>query len=202
MCACECGHGHIRRNLDFEEEQVDRAAAAQAGQEKKKKKKAAEVVKVSQQSVGNFSYNKHPKTGKSLKPAIDEFEASQCIPGLQPARAPLKLNLNLSALKPKKEKITKGKKSSISKSSSNPENDDEDGWTTVSKGPSKRETGGAAITTNKKRPKKDSKVSQLVTEELLEVYQSDEGNISDNCGICVIFAAVNRFCIFRQLALT
>ena len=174
---------------------MDRAAAAQAGQEKKKRKKSAEVVKptlnvrrdkVSQKSVGNFSYNKHTKTGKSLKPAIDEFEASQCIPGLQPARAPLKLNLNLSALKPKKAKMIEGKKSSIPKSSSNPEDDDEDGWTTVSKGPSKRETGGAAITTNKKRPKKDSKVRQLVTEELLEVYQSDEGNISDNDGFSSI----------------
>merc|ERR1719318_1859343 len=192
MCACECGHGHIRRDLEFEEEVVDRAAAAQAGLEKKKKKKSAEVVKptlnvrrdkVSQKSVGNFSYTKHTK-----KPARDEyhgeeFETRQCIPGLQAARAPLKLNLDLSALKPKKEKLSKGKKSSVPKSSSNPE--DDDGWTTVSKGgPGRREAGEAAITTNQKKLKEDTNVRQL--KDMHEVYQSDDGNISDNDGFSSI----------------
>merc|ERR1719318_633345 len=101
----------------------------------------------------------------------------------EPARAPLKLNLDLSALKSKKEKSSKGKKSSVPKSSSNPE--DDDGWTTVSNGgPGRREASGAALTTNQKKLKEDSNVRQL--KDMHEVYQSDDGNISDNDGFSSI----------------
>merc|ERR1719318_2410981 len=101
----------------------------------------------------------------------------------EPARAPLKLNLDLSALKSKKEKSSKGKKSSVPNSSSNPE--DDDGWTTVSKGgPGRREASGAALTTNQKKLKEDTNVRQL--KDMHEVYQSDDGNISDNDGFSSI----------------
>merc|ERR1719318_995944 len=101
----------------------------------------------------------------------------------EPARAPLKLNLDLSALKSKKEKSSKGKKSSVPNSSSNPE--DDDGWTTVSKGgPGRREASGAALTTNQKKLKEDTNVRQL--KDMHEVYQSDDGNISDNDGFASI----------------
>jgi len=190
LCACECGHGHIRRDLDHGEDRVEGAVANQADLEKKKKKKS-EVVKpklncrrdkVSQQSVGNFSYfNKPNKDGKEkhTRTVLKEFkevepETSSFIPGLQPSLKPLTLNLDLPALEPKP------RKTSVSMSSSG---DCDEGWITVSKSSGRK--GVDQANEQKTGPKKvSSKIPEpSVEEDLFEVYESDEDiveSVSDN----------------------
>ena len=163
---------------------MEGAGVAQADQEKKKRKKS-EVVKpklnirrdnISQLSVGNLSYNKHTKTGKSPKTVVDRLDEDDIdssdnnqIPGLQLSQTPLTLKLNLSDLKPIKERI-KVKKTSVSESSSILEEEDE-GWTKVSKGSGRKENvspdhDGKTVNSIVKRIEADSRMSSELTMQI------------------------------------
>jgi len=197
ICVCECGHGHIRRDMEFaevEQERLDGAAAVQPDMEKKKKKKLnmKPVVnyprnKVSEKSVGTFFSQLNNKQGnsnsskKSQKPSFEDDVASDGdgdalpIPGLK--LSPLTLNLDLSTITLNyKGTSNKAKKLTSAQTSSNK---DEDGWTTVSKGSARRENKLDDLATNTfiENNSKDSLLSETKlhhTTETDKVFHSDD----------------------------
>eukprot|EP00092_Neocalanus_flemingeri_P015608 GFUD01016896.1.p1 GENE.GFUD01016896.1~~GFUD01016896.1.p1 ORF type:complete len:805 (+),score=264.23 GFUD01016896.1:106-2520(+) len=151
MCACECGHGHIRRDLDCAEagqDGVEGAAALQPLQEKKKKKKSEAKKpklnypkdKVSEKSVGSFSYNKQCKSTSfknTLRPCIDDDDTAcddflLSVPGLTTLKSHIK-----DPTAPNSKSVSR-KVKELSNALVNPVNE-EDGWTIVSKGSVRRE---------------------------------------------------------------
>jgi len=197
ICVCECGHGHIRRDMEIaevEQEPLDGAAAVQPDMEKRKKKKSnmKPVVnyprnKVSEKSVGTFFSQLNNNQGnsnsskKSQKPSFEDDVASDGdgdalpIPGLK--LSPLTLNLDLSTITLNyKGTSNKAKKLTSAQTSSTK---DEDGWTTVCKGSARRENKLDDLATNTfiENNSKDSLLSETKlhhTTETDKVFHSDD----------------------------
>jgi len=159
LCGCKCGHGYIKRDLE-----------GHPDMEKEKRKKMKTEIKpklnirkdmVSQKGVGSFSSSKPVLTKRTKNKMHDEYEeppTTKTIPGLH-SSVPLTLNMYLPETKPREQKLKQANKSLLK--SDNLNNNDDEGWITVSKS-----SGHGKVSQTFSR--------DINNRDVLEVYQSDE----------------------------